>query len=79
MADLVEPAKADALDKLGEGRQSLGIAAGWVRAKLTQVAAGADEPVAKGPALIRRAGERHGQAGRIGSGRRVAAISCIGH
>jgi hypothetical protein len=32
--DLVEPAKADALDKLGEGRQALRIAAGWVRAKL---------------------------------------------
>ncbi|MGD0020608.1 MAG: hypothetical protein ABSD62_15310 [Candidatus Limnocylindrales bacterium] len=35
MADLVEPAKADALEKLGEGRQALGIAAGWVRARLT--------------------------------------------
>jgi len=34
VADLVEPAKSDALEKLGEGRQALGIAAGWVRAKL---------------------------------------------
>jgi hypothetical protein len=34
VADLVEPAKADALEKLGEGSQALGIAAGWVRAKL---------------------------------------------
>jgi hypothetical protein len=35
VADLVEPAKAEALDKLGEGRQSLNIAASWVRSKLT--------------------------------------------
>jgi hypothetical protein len=35
VGDLVEPAKADALEKLGEGRQALGIAAAWVRAKLT--------------------------------------------
>jgi hypothetical protein len=34
VADLVEPAKSEALDKLGEGRQSLEVAAGWVRAKL---------------------------------------------
>jgi len=34
LADLVEPAKADALDKLGEGRQALGIAREWVRTKL---------------------------------------------
>ncbi|MGD0020263.1 MAG: hypothetical protein ABSD62_13510 [Candidatus Limnocylindrales bacterium] len=34
VADLVEPAKSEALDKLGEGRQALGIAAGWVRTKL---------------------------------------------
>jgi hypothetical protein len=34
VADLIEPAKADALEKLGEGRQALGIATGWVRAKL---------------------------------------------
>jgi hypothetical protein len=36
VTDLVEPAKAEALDKLGEGRQALEIAAGWVRAKLTR-------------------------------------------
>ncbi len=35
VADLVEPAKAEALEMLGEGRQALGIASGWVRAKLT--------------------------------------------
>jgi hypothetical protein len=34
VADLVEPAKAEALDKLGEGQQALRIAAGWVQAKL---------------------------------------------
>ncbi|MGA2514719.1 MAG: hypothetical protein ABSG37_14060 [Candidatus Limnocylindrales bacterium] len=34
VADLVEPAKSEALEMLGEGRQALGIAAGWVRAKL---------------------------------------------
>jgi hypothetical protein len=34
VADLVEPAKSEALDKLGESRQALDIAAGWVRAKL---------------------------------------------
>jgi hypothetical protein len=34
VADLVEPAKSEALDKLGEGRQALGIASAWVRSKL---------------------------------------------
>ncbi|MFI5259618.1 MAG: hypothetical protein ACHQ01_08435 [Candidatus Limnocylindrales bacterium] len=34
VADLVEPAKSEALDKCGEGRQAFDIAAGWVRAKL---------------------------------------------
>ena len=33
VADLVEPAKSEALDKLGEGRQLLDIAAAWGRAK----------------------------------------------
>jgi hypothetical protein len=32
--DLVEPAKSTALEKLGEGRQALTIATGWVRTKL---------------------------------------------
>jgi hypothetical protein len=31
----VEPANGEALDKLGEGRRALDIAAGWVRSKLT--------------------------------------------
>ncbi|HEY5472375.1 MAG TPA: hypothetical protein VIK32_04195, partial [Candidatus Limnocylindrales bacterium] len=35
VADLVEPAKAAALEKLDEGQRALGIAAGWVRAKMT--------------------------------------------
>jgi len=34
VADLVEPAKADALEKLGEGQRVLGIASAWVRSKL---------------------------------------------
>jgi hypothetical protein len=33
VSDLVEPAKAEALEKLGEGDRALGIAAGWVRPK----------------------------------------------
>jgi hypothetical protein len=33
-ADLVEPAKVVALEQLGEGRRALGIATGWLRAKL---------------------------------------------
>jgi hypothetical protein len=40
VADLVERAKSEALDKLGEGRQALDIAAGWVRTKLSPKAAG---------------------------------------
>ena len=34
MADLVEPAKSTALEKLGEGRRPFGIANAWVRTKL---------------------------------------------
>jgi hypothetical protein len=34
VAGLVEPAKTEALEKIGEGRQALAIAAGWVRTKL---------------------------------------------
>jgi hypothetical protein len=34
VADLVEPAKSEALDKCGEGKQALDIAAEWVRSKL---------------------------------------------
>ena len=37
VADLVEPAKVTALEQLGEGQRALGIAAGWVRAKLSAV------------------------------------------
>jgi hypothetical protein len=42
VADLVEPAKAEALEKLGEGRQAFGIANAWLR---TKVAVG--EPAAE--------------------------------
>jgi hypothetical protein len=38
VADLVEPAKSDALEKLGEGHRALGIAGAWVRAKLASKA-----------------------------------------
>ena len=34
VADLVDPAKAAALDKLDEGQRALGIATGWLRAKM---------------------------------------------
>jgi hypothetical protein len=40
VADLVEPAKSEALDKLGEGRRALDIAAGWVRTKVAPGPAG---------------------------------------
>jgi hypothetical protein len=33
VADLVEPAKSTALEKLGEGRRAFGIATGWLRTK----------------------------------------------
>ncbi len=36
LADLVEPAKAIALEKLGEGEPALRIATGWLRAKLAR-------------------------------------------
>jgi hypothetical protein len=38
-ADLVEPAKAEALDKLGEGRRAFDIAAGWVRSRMAPASA----------------------------------------
>jgi hypothetical protein len=44
VADLVEPAKVEALDKLGEGRQALDIAAGWVRGKFEPMAVAAGDP-----------------------------------
>jgi len=34
VADLVEPAKTAALDKLDEGQRALSIATGWLRAKM---------------------------------------------
>jgi len=43
VADLVEPAKAEALESLGEGRQALGIAVEWVRTKLAPSPTGAIE------------------------------------
>ena len=38
VADLVEPAKATALETLGEGRRALDIAAAWVRSKVNATA-----------------------------------------
>jgi hypothetical protein len=35
VADLVEPARSEALEKCGEGRQAFDVAAGWVRGKIT--------------------------------------------
>lgn len=37
VADLVEPAKSTALEKLGEGEQAMGIATNWLRPKLVTV------------------------------------------
>jgi hypothetical protein len=34
VADLVEPAKSSALEKLGEGEQALALAIRWLRTKL---------------------------------------------
>jgi hypothetical protein len=50
VADLVEPAKSDALDKLWEGRLALDIANGWLRTKLASRLVIADGPTdEKGP------------------------------
>ena len=43
VADLVEPAKAEALEKLGEGHQALETANAWVRTKLGRALAWAPE------------------------------------
>lgn len=43
VADLVEPAKATALEKLGDGERSFAIAADWLRAKLPSPAIGVPE------------------------------------
>jgi hypothetical protein len=47
VADLVEPAKSEALEKCGEARQALDIAAGWVRTKLAPKANAGGDPVAE--------------------------------
>jgi hypothetical protein len=46
MADLVEPAKSTALEKLGEGRRAFGIANAWVRTKLASNVMAVSESVA---------------------------------
>jgi hypothetical protein len=40
VADLVEPAKSEALEELGERQRALETANAWVRTKLTPTAAG---------------------------------------
>ena len=47
MADLVEPAKATALEKLGEGERALGIATGWLLATMAWTAVVVGESVAE--------------------------------
>ena len=42
IADLVEPAKVTALERLGEGERAQGIAIGWLRPKLAPVTAVTD-------------------------------------
>ena len=45
VVDLVQLAKSETLDKLGEGRQALDIAAGWVRSKVGNTAvSGSNSP-----------------------------------
>jgi hypothetical protein len=48
VTDLVEPAKADALEKLDEGRRAFGIATGWLRSRLAPKAIAAGDPVVEG-------------------------------
>jgi hypothetical protein len=43
VADLVQPAKSTALDKLGEGRPAFDIAVGWARVKFALRPAGAGD------------------------------------
>lgn len=45
LAALLEPAKSDALDKLGEGSRALGVATGWLRTKLSAGGGRGCEPV----------------------------------
>jgi hypothetical protein len=56
VADLVEPAKAAALDKLDEGQRALGIATGWLRARMASA----------GPATPTLSDHRASQAARPG-------------
>jgi len=53
--------------KLGEVGKSLGIAAGWVRAKLNGRWLPAQTNRCEGPSSDSACWERHGQAGRIGA------------
>jgi hypothetical protein len=46
VADLIEPAKSTALEKLGEGERALGIASAWVRTRIVSKAVDVGEPAA---------------------------------
>lgn len=48
VADLVEPSRSTALEKLGEGQRALDIANAWVRTKLAPKAVAVSESVAEG-------------------------------
>jgi hypothetical protein len=42
VADLIEPARSAALDKLGEGERAFGMATAWLRARIEPGAVGLD-------------------------------------
>jgi hypothetical protein len=44
LADLVEPAKATALEKLGEGERAIRIATAWLRARVPDEASASEDP-----------------------------------
>ncbi len=48
VADLVEPAKTTALEKLGEGAEAQDIATGWLRSKLALVGSPVTQPLPSG-------------------------------
>jgi hypothetical protein len=61
VADLVEPAKAAALDKLDEGQRALGIATAWLRAKLASAGPATTGWSRRGPGLAPRRSRSTGQ------------------
>jgi hypothetical protein len=53
VADLIEPAKATALENLGEGERAFGIATGWLRTRMEPLGSppGADPAGSQTPTL----------------------------